>query len=92
MGFFNDALKAALLSGMYYCNECGGLMEFENEWRDTLICPECGHSVDLDHYGFESEEEYNALYPTEDELNDCEDDEDDSGETYDEVYGELDDD
>ena len=41
----------------------GGLMEFEDEWEDTLVCPACGHSVDLEHYGMENDEEYDALYP-----------------------------
>lgn len=43
-------------------------MEFEDEWEDTLICPECGHSVDLEHYGFENDEEYDALYPSKEEF------------------------
>lgn len=38
-------------------------MEFEDEWGDTLVCPACGHSVDLEHYGMENDEEYDALYP-----------------------------
>lgn len=38
-------------------------MEFEDEWEDTLVCPACGHSVDLEHYGMENDEEYDALYP-----------------------------
>lgn len=51
------------------CHECGNLMEFEDEkWRDTLVCPNCGHSVDLDHYGCEGEEEYESLYPTLEEV------------------------
>lgn len=41
-------------------------MEFEDEWEDTLVCPACGHSVDLEHYGMENDEEYDALYPTRD--------------------------
>jgi hypothetical protein len=36
-------------------------MEFEDEWEDTLVCPACGHSVDLEHYGMENDEEYDAL-------------------------------
>lgn len=50
------------------CSECGGLMEFEDEWEDTLVCPACGHSVDLEHYGMENDEEYDALYPTRDQI------------------------
>ena len=29
---------------------------------------DCGHSVDLDHYGCEGEEEYENLYPTLEEV------------------------
>lgn len=46
-------------------------MEFEDEWEDTLVCPVCGHSVDLEHYGMENDEEYDALYPTRDQI--CDD-------------------
>lgn len=54
MSFFNDAQRDGLLTGRYICSECGGLMEFEDEWEDTLVCPACGHSVDLEHYGMEN--------------------------------------
>lgn len=96
MGFFNDALVEALFTGNYVCRECGAPMEFEDEWKDILVCPSCGYSVELDRYGFDSDEEYDALYPTKEEVcgyEDEYDDEDDgyNGETYDEVYGELDD-
>lgn len=67
MSFFNDAQRDGLLTGRYICSECGGLMEFEDEWEDTLVCPACGHSVDLEHYGMENDEEYDALYPTRDQ-------------------------
>lgn len=63
MSFFNDAQRDGLLTGRYICSECGGLME--------LVCPACGHSVDLEHYGMENDEEYNALYPTRDQI--CDD-------------------
>lgn len=36
MSFFNDAQRDALLTGRYICSECGALMEFEDEWEDTL--------------------------------------------------------
>lgn len=45
MSFFNDAQRDGLLTGRYICSECGGLMEFEDEWEDTLVCPACGHSI-----------------------------------------------
>lgn len=37
-------------------------MEFEDEWED---------SFDLEHYGMENDEEYDALYPTRDQI--CDD-------------------
>lgn len=65
MIFFNDAQRDGLLTGRYICSECGGLMEFEDEWEDTLVCPACGHSVDLEHYGMENDEEYlKTMYVT----------------------------
>lgn len=62
--------------------ECGHLMEFEDEWEDTLVCPHCGHSIDLDDYGREGNEEYENLYPTREEVlgianDDSEEDSDD---------------
>lgn len=57
MSFFYDAQRDGLLTGRYICSECGRLMEFEDEWGDTLVCPACGHS--------------DALYPTRDQI--CDD-------------------
>lgn len=71
MSFFNDAQKDALLTGRYICSGCRGLMKFEDENEDILVCTECGHSVDLEHYGFENDEEYEALYPAREEI--CDD-------------------
>ena len=52
MSIFNEELINSMKTGKYICHECGNLMEFEDEkWRDTLVCPNCGHSVDLFHYG-----------------------------------------
>ena len=97
MSFFNEAKIKAMISREYVCSHCGSLMEFEDEWEDVLICPNCGHSIDSDRYGCESDEKYEKMYPTREEV--CgieeEDDEDEDnpyGETYDEVCGELDDD
>lgn len=68
MSFFNDAQKDALLTGRYICSECGAIMQFEDEWEDTLVCLGCGHSVGLEHYGIENDEEYEALYPTREDI------------------------
>ena len=102
MGFFNDAVVDSLFGGVHICSQCGSEMEFENEWEDVLVCAKCGHSVDTERYGFENDEDYDALYPTEEEvlgrINDTDDsdetdadEDDDTGEEYDEVCGELDD-
>lgn len=68
MSFFNDAQKDALLTGRYICSKCGARMQFEDEWEDVLVCLECGHSVELERYGKEDDEEYEALYPTREEV------------------------
>ena len=68
MSFFNDAQKDALLTGRYICSKCGARMQFEDEWEDILVCLECGHSVELEQYGMEDDEEYEALYPTREEV------------------------
>lgn len=87
MSFFNDKQLEAILSGTYICPECGEVMKFEDEWEDTLVCLSCGYSVDSDMYGFNSEEEYNALFPRADELDENEDNEE--KEYYEEECGEL---
>ena len=43
-------------------------MQLEDEWEDILVCLECGHSVELEQYGMEGDEEYEALYPTREEV------------------------
>lgn len=68
MSFFNDAQIKGMMDGLYVCHECGCLMEFEDELEDTLVCPSCGHSVDLDEYGCEGDECYENLYPTREEV------------------------
>ena len=50
MSIFNEKQIKAMTSGRYICSECGSVMEFEDEWEDTLVCPHCGHSIDLDEY------------------------------------------
>lgn len=68
MSIFNDAQLEGMFGGVYICSQCGGKMEFENEWRDVLVCPCCGHSVELDRYGCEDEESYHKMYPTREEV------------------------
>lgn len=85
MSFFNDAQIDALFTGRYICSQCGAKMEFEDKYEDVLVCPSCGHSVDFEHYGFENDEEYEALYPTKEEVLGFDKDEDHDREIYDEV-------
>lgn len=58
----NRALEHGLLTGNYFCSECAGLMKFEDENEDILVCPNCGHSVELDEYGCEDPEDYDSVY------------------------------
>lgn len=86
MGFFNEKQIKAITTGIYPCIHCNTPMIWEDEWEDILICPKCGYSVETERYGF-TDEEYEDLFPTEDECSD----EDDDSEPYDNIYGELDD-
>lgn len=58
----NKAFKKAFETGNYICPKCGKSMQFENEWKDTLVCVHCGYDMDIEHYGL-TDEEYNDLYP-----------------------------
>ena len=42
----------------YICHECGAVMEFIG---DVLVCPDCGHSTDVDDY-CEEEDDYDDIY------------------------------
>jgi len=65
--FHNKVLSFGLETGIYICPDCGKLLEFEDEYRETLVCLNCGYEVDIDEYGY-TEEELDSLYPREDEL------------------------
>ena len=67
MSIFNEEQLKAMFSREYICHECGHLMEFEDEWEDTLVCS-CGHSIGLDEYGCEDGGEYESVYPTREEV------------------------
>ena len=45
MSIFNEKQIEAMRSGKYICSKCGRVMEFEDEWEDTLVCS-CGHNID----------------------------------------------
>ena len=98
---FSEKLVKALKTGEYPCTECGWPMIFEDEeWRSILVCtnPECCFSCEIDKYGKEEEED-EMDYPTEEEarillgeeVNEEDENENQYGETYEEVYNELDD-
>lgn len=70
MGFFTDKLVEAMFGGGYTCSKCGKKMVFETENEDILICNSCGHSVTLEMYGQEDEEDYDSLYPTKEDIED----------------------
>ena len=78
---------------VYYCERCPEIMEFEDENEFILVCPNCGYTTDTDHYGL-TDEEYEELYLTREEVTgeyeDYYDEDNPWGETYDEVYNELD--
>lgn len=62
----------------YECYECGATM---NQVGEVLVCPRCGHSVDVDDWITEAED-YEDYYPTAEEFfgndeNDEDDEEDD---------------
>lgn len=67
MIFFNEAKIKAFETGRYICEKCGSVMKFENEWEETLVCEKCGHEIELERYGF-TDEEYEDLYPTLDDV------------------------
>ena len=60
MFFINDERRAAMFSGEYICPRCGERMEYEDANEDSLVCSSCGHSMDIDRYGF-TDEEYEDL-------------------------------
>jgi DNA-directed RNA polymerase subunit M/transcription elongation factor TFIIS len=39
----------------YYCYECGAVMEKADD--EVLVCPKCKHSVDIEDYITEGEDE-----------------------------------
>lgn len=66
--FFNEKRLLAFETGKFICAECGAEMMFEDKWEEHLYCPKCGYKVTAERYGFDSEEEYEAQYPTLEEL------------------------
>ena len=67
MGFFNKKQINGFKTGIYICDKCGSLMQFEDSNEGVLICKTCGCDISIDHYGF-TDDEYENLYPTLDEV------------------------
>jgi DNA-directed RNA polymerase subunit M/transcription elongation factor TFIIS len=68
MSVFSEKYYEAIRTGKFYCAKCKALMRFVDKWEDKLICPKCGYIVETQFYGFETEEEFKAAYPTLEEL------------------------
>ena len=68
MSIYNEKQIKAITSGRYICSECVCVMQCEYEGEDTLVCPHCGHSIDLDEYGCEGDEKYENVYPTREDV------------------------
>ena len=64
MSFFNEKRWLAFETGKFICAKCGAEMKFEDKWEELLCCPKCGYRVTAEKYGFDSDEEYEVLYPT----------------------------
>ena len=72
----------------YFCYECGAVMKKADE--EVLVCPKCGHSVNIDDYVTE-EEDYKEFYNSHSKYDDelyWHDNEEFPGEPYEDVYEE----
>ena len=71
----------------YECYECGAKMEKADE--EVLVCPVCGHSVDIEDYLTEGEdyEQLSRGRSGYDGLACWRDNEEFPGENYDDIYG-----
>lgn len=63
MSIFNEKRWLAFETGKFICAKCGATMKFTDKWEDRLLCPKCGYEIELELYGMDGEEEYDALYP-----------------------------
>lgn len=63
MSIFNEKRWLAFETGKFICAKCGATMKFTDKWEDKLLCPKCGYEIELELYGIDDEEEYDALYP-----------------------------
>ena len=81
----NKKLRKALETGIYDCLECDNQMEFEDPiTRDSLVCFKCGFCCTIDEYGKDPYDiENERIADVAGTIR---------GETYEEVYGDEDDD
>ena len=70
MSIFNEKRWLAFETGKFICAKCGATMKFTDKWEDRLLCPKCGYEIELELYGIDDEEEYDALYPILPAMND----------------------
>lgn len=63
MSIFSEKRWLAYETGKFICTKCGAEMKFTDKWEETLLCPKCGYRIETEMYGFEDEEEYDALFP-----------------------------
>jgi len=70
MSIFNEKRWLAFETGKFICAKCGATMKFTDKWEDKLLCPKCGYEIELELYGMDDEEEYDALYPILPAMND----------------------
>jgi len=70
MSIFNEKRWLAFETGKFICAKCGATMKFADKSEDRLLCPKCGHEIELELYGIDDEEEYDALYPILPAMND----------------------
>lgn len=63
MSIFNEKRWLAFETGKFICAKCGATMKFTDKWEDKLLCPKRGYEIELELYGIDDEEEYDALYP-----------------------------
>ena len=61
---FGDLFNCYQWLDEYDCYECGAKMDILD---DVLVCPKCGHSVNVEDWVTEPED-YEEYYPTEEEI------------------------
>ncbi|MBQ8134803.1 MAG: DNA-directed RNA polymerase I [Clostridia bacterium] len=60
----DDSFNIYDLLEQYDCYECGAVMDLID---NVLVCPKCGHSVDVEDWVTEAED-YEEYYPTKEQV------------------------